>query len=77
LVDPALTGEGLFSDLLATLRGAIESHRAWPGLPRSDIHINPLMRELACDLPAVSVKGFAYLYALFLEAMGHGMGRDR
>lgn len=33
--------------------------------------LDGVVRELACDLLAASVKGFSYLYALFLELVGY------
>lgn len=70
-----------FSDLIARIQSTLTNFKNFGRLPRNDIDVRDLSREIACDLLAASVKGYSYFYALFLEIAGIGtekllLGRD-
>lgn len=59
-----------FSDLIAQIQRTLSNFYRWDRLPKADMSVAELSREIACDLLAASVKGFSYVYALFLEVAG-------
>ncbi len=68
--------EDEFSVLLFELRNCLGEFRVPKdlGLPVK-VPVDPLylIREIACDLLAASIKGYTYLYAMFLEIIGYGL----
>ncbi|MER2513731.1 MAG: hypothetical protein ABTQ25_15145 [Nitrosomonas ureae] len=59
-----------FSDLIARIQRALSDFDGSVGISRQNITVIDLSREIACDLLAASVKGYSYVYSLFLELAG-------
>lgn len=63
-----------FSLLLIELWAAVSAFDKAVGFPvDGDVEPRSFVRELACDFLASAIKGYAYLYALFLEYFGEGL----
>jgi len=69
----ALHNGGEFSELLDRIFRILNLFNEYPRLPRNDLRPKDLTREIGADLLAASTKGFAFLYALFLEILGEGL----
>ncbi len=74
LSDSFLQGDdsGQFADLLRSILTVLNYYDQTFGLEQRSPFHKPkfLIREIACDLLAASVKGFSYLHTLLLEAVG-------
>lgn len=69
----ALHRGGAFAELLDDILAVFNTFDSIKGMPRDDVRPIELAKEIGADLLATCAKGMSYVYALFLELMGHGL----